>query len=261
MGIRDTGFGLNYNQGFGKGSFIPAAAPDSASMQSAWNLLGQGRQREYEGQQASQQRGLQQYLGDQSNAAQRYAADQQAATARQGNRLQYSLGMDQMRAQTGKFNTVFNLMKDQLGNFGGGMGAGGYGGAGAVGSQPNISDQPVFTPQQVQQQVNAARSGNDQAAAGAQQRMQQGLAGRGFGAGSPLAAALGQNLYAQNLATNTGNERDTRMGAAQTNAGQVFEAQKAREQQYANRQQEEIERGKTYTGFLGSILGSFGSLI
>src|SRR5262245_18522141 len=254
MGIRDTGFGLNYNQGF-RGregvAFMPQSIAGSAN--SAWDALGAQRQRDFQGGQADQQRGLERDLAGANLAQQRYATDTAAQTARQGNRLQYQAAIYPEQGKMNRFNQVFPLFSDALGKFGsGGMLQGGYGRAGATGTQPNISAAPVFSPQQIQQQVNAARSGNDQSAAGAQQRMQHRwhhqLAGPVFGTSAPPAPALRQNLYAQNLATNPGNERDIRSGAAQTNAGQVFEAQKARQQQYANRQQEEIERGKTYTG-------------
>ncbi len=259
MSIRDSGFGLNYNKGFGSGKTFMAKPQDNSQ---GWDLLTQRRQHEFTGGQNDANRGLQRYLGDQGDATQRYGIDQTAATNREGNRLSYQASILPHNLKQGRFNAVFPLFQNALGGLQGAAGGGGgYSGGGAFGQQPNIDAGPVFSPGQVQQQVNAARSGNDAASAGRTRQMSTQLAGRGFGSGSPLAMALEQNLFGQNLAANAGNERDIRMGATQGNADHVLKAQQAREGQFAARQQEEIERGKSYIGGMSSLLGSFGSMI
>jgi len=261
MNVRDQGFGLNFNQGFGQGRFVAAAQPDMAARQGSWDMLTQGRQNQFTAGQNDANRGLQRYLGDQGNATQRYGIDQQAATSREGNRLQYQASILPANLRQSRFNTLLPYLNQAMGGMGS-MFGGGYNGAGQRGQQPLISAAPVLSASQVQQQVNGARANNDAATAGQVQQMNAGLAGRGFGSNSPLAQALMANYAGQNMATNTANERDTRINASQLNADHILKAQMAQEGQFASRQQEEIERGKAYTGGISSLLsalGSFGS--
>lgn len=257
MGVRDQGFGLNFNQGFGS-RFMAAAPQSGAAQNSAWDMLGQKRQQEFTGGQNDANRGLQRYLGDQSNATQMHGIDAQAATARQGNMLQYKASILPANLRQSRFRTLLPYLDQAMSGMGQGLN-GGYGGAGQRGEQPEINAAPVLTANQMQQQVNAQRAGNDASMAGRVQQMNAGLAGRGFGSNSPLAQALMANFAGQNMATNTANERETRLSGAQMNSEHVLKAQQAREQQFASRQQEEIERGKAYTGGISSLMSALGA--
>lgn len=145
---------------------------------------------------------------------------------------------------------------------GGAWGTGGFGqGAPPGAGQPRISARPVYTQGDIQRQVNMQTAANDQGTATKMRDMQSSLAGRGFGSNSPLAQALGQGMQMGNLATNTQNASQTRLGAASANAQQVLAGQTAQEQQYASRQQEAIQRAGIYQNFLSSALAALGSSI
>lgn len=80
---------------------------------------------------------------------------------------------------------------------------------------------PIWTENQIQQRVNAARAGNDAAVSGEIARQGDSLAGRGFAAGSPLAQALAAQSRGANLASNTSAENTLRWDAAAGNARHV----------------------------------------
>lgn len=162
--------------------------------------------------------------------------------------------------QQGRFNTVLPYFTDALSNLSGKFGAG-YQGGGQQGTQPNISDAPVYTPQQMNQQVNAQTASNDMATQSKIRQMQSSMAGRGYGSQSPLLAALRQGYQNQNMVTNTANARDTRLNSAKMNSDQVLKAQVAREAQFANRQNEDIERGRVYTGALSPLLSALSGMV
>jgi hypothetical protein len=196
---------------------------------------------------------LQKYLAGQSDATARYVADQRAATDREGNQLQYNASvlpanqkMERYNATVPYFQNTFAAMNQE---------------ARPVGRAPGITVGGVYDEGQIQQQVNAARAGNDQKTGGDVSRMRADVGGRGFGSNSPLALALESNMHSQNLAANTSSERETRMGAAKMNSDQLLASQTAAEGQYSSRQQEEIERKKAHQSALGTWLGAFGSMV
>lgn len=259
--IQSSGFGLNFSQGFGRraggvidsglSSTLPAFAqgavqnylqrPRLAQEQNQFNATLAQQDKALGQREADAQRQFN--LGMSQMGAQRDAARQATETARLG------------QAQTqGRFNAGYDLVTKQLAQAGNWMG--GYRGNGPQGNQPAISDAPVYNEQQIQQQVNAQRAANDQSLAGRLRESQSQLAGRGFGSRSPLSMALEQGFANANLAQNTANERDLRLGAATANSNQVLKAQTAREQQYASRQQEDIERGKAYSGMINPLISA-----
>jgi hypothetical protein len=150
-----------------------------------------------------------------------------------------------------RFNTLLPWLQGQMGSA--------FSVGGQSGPSPEISVGPTLNSQQVQQQVNAARAANDMATQGRTQGIQRQMGASGFGANSPLAMALTQSARNQNMATNTGNERDIRLGAAEMNAGQIFKTQMGREQQFASRQDEDIRRrtqqNSQYNALLSALSG------
>lgn len=206
--------------------------------------------------------GLARYLGDQGNQTQRYGIDANNATTRQGNQLQYQASVLPANLKQQRFNQVLPMFQDAFGRMGQwGGGTSGYKGNGQVGTQPNITTGGVYSQGQIQQQVNAGHAQTDQQTGTNVQNMNNQLGGKGYGSGSPLAMALQQNYEGQGMAANANNERETRMTAAQQNAGQTLNSQQAAEGQFANRQNEDIERNKVRTTALSSWLGSLGSII
>lgn len=226
------GFGLNYDQGFGRGS-------RSGGMVSSY--------------------------GPQQGAYQNFALQQQAANAQEKQFGIHESGETERaniaaRAQTygqdlkqSRFNQLFPSLQSQIGNLprvGGGSGAG-----------PTITAAPIWNEQQIQQQVNAGVSANDRRTANQNMQMANQMAGRGYASSSPLQQALMSQNSMQNLMANSDLARTTRWDAASGNAAQVLKGQTAQEQQFANRQQEDVERRKAYTQGLVGLTSSLASLL
>ena len=139
--------------------------------------------------------------------------------------------------QMSRFSQVFGLLGGQLNNNGGVSTAGGQNTA-----PPPITTGPMLNDQQIQQQVNSSRAANDASTQGAMAKNASSLAGRGLGGNSPLAMMLNQGLQNNNLATNTANETNTRLNAAQQNAQQTLNSQQALSNQWATGNQLDIQR-------------------
>lgn len=258
MSIRNTGFGLNYNQGFrsmGTGGRYGGGGGGGMDTSFAQNYMqGQRQGRQF----------------DANLALQRDQLNQQGALAREAQANQINMARMQADASTlaernkqgfrqQLFPTFLSLLK------GGGMGGarGGlynqYTGGGQIGQQPYISDAPVYNNQQIQEQVNAQRAQGDAAVAAQNAAAAKNLAGKGFGSRSPLAMAMASQRAMANLGANTQAENDLRFQAAKANADQVLKAQLGREGQFAARQDEDIKRNQQQASMLSSILSSFGS--
>ncbi len=188
-------------------------------------------------------------------ASERAAADtEQARIAADAARYAASYAPNLQQA---RFQAVFPWMQSQVSSaLSGAERAGGQ-----SGPSPEITVGGVYNPQQIQQQVNAQRGTNDQTAASQVSKQGQSLAGRGFGSNSPLLQALSGQTMANNLATNTSNEREIRWNAAQGNAQHLLGTQTARENQFANRMREDIERRKPYFQMANTLLGSVAGLV
>lgn len=157
-----------------------------------------------------------------------------------------------------RFNQIYGLLGGELGR----IGSQGYATAGgANGTPPPISTGPVLNDQQIQQQVNQSRASNDAATQGAQARNTASLAGRGFGANSPLAMALNQGLSNNNLATNTSNETNLRLNAAQQNAQQRLNSQQALSNQWAQGNQLDIQRRAPIFAQQNAIIAALAGLV
>lgn len=172
----------------------------------------------------------------------------------QANQLQ--LAKMPLDYQQNRFNTLFPYLTSQMGQGNAAYSVGGQSGAG-----PQISAAPIWNGNQIQQQVNSARATNDQTMATRTRASQASLAGRGFGANSPLAQAMAAQFGMQNLVQNQNADRDIRWNAAQGNSEQVLKGQQAQEQQYSNRQGEDIERRKTFASTHNALLGALAGLM
>jgi len=108
------------------------------------------------------------------------------------------------------------------------------------GTPPKISAAPPMTPGMVQQQVNAGYAGAEQKAQAATQQARNSISSRGFSSQSPAMMGIASANQMAALGQGAENERQTRLGAAQMNAGHVLDAQRAQEAQYGARQQEAL---------------------
>lgn len=95
---------------------------------------------------------------------------------------------------------------------------------------PGFTVGGIWSPQRIQEQVNLMRSIAEQQAAGQLRRQTTDLLGRGYGAGSPLLAALGQTSAMQNYAGQTQAENELRTRMDQMNKQHLMATQQARAQ-------------------------------
>jgi hypothetical protein len=205
------------------------------------------------------------YSAGQQADASKYGADKQAATAAAGFASQQAIAAMQAQASAlpallaqGRFATIWPYLSGQLaqaGNFGRGFGAAPKG----LGPAPAAPSGTVFSEPQIQERVNATRSANDIGAAAQTRQTSQQLAGRGFGGNSPLAQALNNATWGQNLAANTEGEREARLGAAEANTKYGLQANQIAQQAYSSRQEEAIKRqqigAQTYSALLAALAG------
>lgn len=188
------------------------------------------------------------------------AAEQEAQTAA-------APGMYAAAAKQGRFNSVLPMFQGALnaGGFGaGGWGSGGQAGntsPGQVGQAPQISAAPIWSQEQIQQQINGQTAQNDAKTGGQIRDINQSAAGRGFGSNGPLSQALGVMAQGQNTATNTQNAQQTQWNAAQGNAQQVLAGQQAQEGQFSDINNQDIERHKVVAGRQNALIAALGGLI
>ncbi|MFO0849267.1 MAG: hypothetical protein U0871_12035 [Gemmataceae bacterium] len=169
-------------------------------------------------------------LADRQHAADRDVAGLQADVSRRGQDLQFQASTAPVNFARDRFNSVFPVIQAQLQ-------ANGQSGGSAPAATPPADLGPVYAPGQVDQQVNAARAGIDQQVATQQRQNAASAAGRGFGAASPLLAALNGNAAARGTAAGADAEREIRFGAA----GQEAEQRATAGQQATQRYQAELD--------------------
>lgn len=156
-----------------------------------------------------------------------------------------------------RFNSILPLLTNQFSRLNNGFATAG----GSNGAPPPITAGPVLNPQQIQQQVNQSRAANDQNTAGQIARSDASLAGRGFGSGSPLSMALNGAMQGQNMATNTANETNTRLNAAQQNASQLLNSQQALSNQWATGNQLDIQRRAPIFAQQNALIAALSGLV
>lgn len=125
------------------------------------------------------------------------------------------------------------------------------GGRGAT-RDPAIDRGPIWSPQDVQQNINMARAYNDQRMGSDIAGMEARTSAQGFGGMSPLIHALRQNYQGQNLAANTGAATDIRLRTTGENAKHRLEAESAYEDAVTKRQATEASK---YNALLQALMG------
>ena len=151
-----------------------------------------------------------------------------------------------------RFNTILPMLQGAIGGMGGAPGANV--------PVPQITAGPVFSDQQIQQQVNQARGATDAGTATQQRNVAQNLAGRGFGSNSPLQQALQTNLGAMGRQTGAEQETNIRLGAAQQNAQQKLASQQAAAQAQLGAAQIGVEAQRPWWQYRTSLLGALAGL-
>ena len=217
----------------------------------------------------------QQQIANNNNAAQNY----QAQLGLMGSRYSADQGLAGIRyktdADTNQFNSRLNFARERYGQLfpliQGQLGGSGFaegGGASAQGAQngrefagaaasnglpPYIDTSPVYTDQQINQQVNSAQSQNERKAATSYRQAQRDLGGRGMGT-SPLLSAIQQNLAIGTQAANAAAAREIPLNAATANADQRLKSQVANSDAFAQRQSESIQREQNQISRNNSLL-------
>lgn len=135
------------------------------------------------------------------------------------------------------------------------FGAIGGDGASLTGNQPTINAGPIYTPQQMQQAINAGVAGNDSRYAGLVRSLASRFGSAGFAPSSSALAALTAQLGARNAADNATVRREVPFGMASGNASQLLGSQVAQENQFSNRQQEQLSAKRNAISMLASVLG------
>jgi hypothetical protein len=196
-----------------------------------------------------------QAAASEKNAQTQAAAQEQAA--------QTSAAPNLLSAQNtqSRFNTVFpyvsgqiSSLQNQLGGQSGQQGGGGQAGA------PKIDASPVWTPSQVQGQVNSQVAGNDAQTAGNIRQNAQGLAGRGFGGRSPLLSELTAQAQGQGMQANNQVRQAVPFNAAQGNAQQLLAGQQAQQGQYQSGQENTIARQQIAAQQQSALLSALSNL-
>jgi hypothetical protein len=168
--------------------------------------------------------------------------------------------------QKQKFNTVMPMLQNQLGQANAG-GVPGQMGA-PVGQQPHINGAPLWTQQAIQQNVNANRAQIDRSTATSNQNMRNGMAGRGLGAASPLAAALENQSNMSALGQKADYTRQFLPQVRQQNAQFGLDVGNANEKQYVDAnnaasafQQNNIAAQRNAQQYQSSLLQALGGLL
>jgi len=107
---------------------------------------------------------------------------------------------------------------------------------------PALPGSQVYTDQQTQQRVNAARASGDATAAEQIRNAQRQTAAQGFGSKSPLLAALQAQIQTGAAASNADQEREIRLNSALANADQGVKVGALANQRYATQNEGDIER-------------------
>lgn len=130
---------------------------------------------------------------------------------------------------------------------------------GQAGPQPAINTNPIYSPQQIQQQMNAAFSSNDSRTATLMKQLMESSAARGFGGNSPAMQAQQTQLGIANNVANATAQREIPLQYAQPNADQAYRVNQLQQTQWQQQQDQDIRRRQIQQQQLGQLLGFFGS--
>lgn len=210
---------------------------------------------------------------------QKELAGQQDRTTRLG--FDYSLAEARLPwdYRRGVFGQVFPLVQSLFGMtpgvpgaktggsvaVGGGFGGGSNGQFSTIGGTntplPNLPPDYVYSPDMIQQQVNAARATSDEGTASAKTENAKNMASKGFGSRSPIAMAMDQAADNAGRARNADSEREIRFDAAGANANQALNVGQLAQQAWQDWNSLDVERRRTQLNSLMSNQSNLASLI
>lgn len=129
---------------------------------------------------------------------------------------------------------------------------------GTIAPQPGFNPSPIYTPEQTQEQVNAARARNDARSATQQRLLGQSAAARGMGMASPGMTALARQIGTANMRENAEAERQIPFEMAQANADSMFRGQQLQQNMWQAREDSDIRRRQQQLQSITSLLGLLG---
>lgn len=158
-------------------------------------------------------------------------------------------------------NKVFGTISPLLTQLTGGAAGGGQVPGGTNLGVERVDESPIWNPQQIGQQVNAAKANNARSADTQTKQAQTKLTSQGFGSKSPLLAALEGNIGQARMGADAEADRQINWGAAQGNAQQVQKAQMSNQGADVAMNSADIERRKASNSYQTSLLGILGGLM
>jgi hypothetical protein len=178
-----------------------------------------------------------------------------AQRQQQGKQFEQNLDFqkDQYGARQDAFNKLFPYATSMLGQYGQ------VGGTAA--QQPSITRGPIYTPQQINEQVNAGVAGNDSRYQTLMRQLASSNAGRGFGGSSPAMQAQMTQLGIANIGENARTTRELPMQYAQSNADQVYKTDALAQQQWAQGEDTDIRRRQTQMQGIQGLLAQLSGLL
>lgn len=189
-----------------------------------------------------------------SAQASRDVAAQQAAAQRDAAGQQAQLGYYQSGVQQNQFGQVYSSLSQQMNN------PQNWGGAPAT-TQPGITTGPIWTPSQVNQQVNQSNAQQIQGAQGQQRQAANTMAGQGFGSRSPALAQIQANAMSQAIANAASNAGNIRYQAAQGNAGQQLASEAQAQTGWNQAQQQDVQRRALNEQYQASLAQAMAGLV
>jgi hypothetical protein len=181
--------------------------------------------------------------------------DAYAALQERSKEFGVTSGLDQAKfqARQNAFNQLFPYATNLLGKYG------------TVGGdtkpEPSITRGPIYTPDQIQQQVNSGVAGNDARYQTLMRQLATSNAGRGFGASSPAMQSQMTQLGIANIGENARTTRELPMQYAQANADQVTKTDQLAQNQWAQGEDVDIRRRQTQLQGLNGILSQLAGLL
>jgi len=207
-----------------------------------------------------------------NNATQRYGYDTNASTQRYGYDTQVKqtgmqtdtqryiadqnnkLGYANLNQSGDQFNRAYGTLSGLLAN------PDQFGGA-ATSAQPKITTGPIWTPEQIQQQVNQSTAQQVQSAQTQQQTAANKMAGQGFGSRSPALAQMQANAMSQAIANSAANAGNIRYQAAEGNAKQQLGSEQAAQSGWYADQQQDIARRGVNSQYKSSLAAALAGLV
>lgn len=179
-----------------------------------------------------------------------------AETTRRGQDLQFQASMAPINWARERFNSVFPVFQQALE---GGFGSERVGGTNTP--TPGITVGGVYSPQQIDQQVNAAKASSASDAATQKRMVEQQAGARGMSSRSPLVAALSGGIDAARMVGDADAERGIRFDAAGANAKQQLATETQRANVWAQNNQLDINRRQAIANQQNQLLAALAGII